>query len=36
MPLCEAEWDYRRFDIETLNALLKGEVQQLQDTYENL
>lgn len=36
MPFCTAEWDYRRFDIETLNALLKGEVQQLQDAYENL
>lgn len=35
IPLCEAEWDYRRFDIETLNTLLKGEVQQLQYAYED-
>lgn len=34
MPFCTAEWDYRRFDIETINALLKGEIQQLQDAYE--
>ena len=36
MPFCTAEWDYRRFDIETINALLKGEIQQLQDAYEDL
>ncbi|MGN0179417.1 MAG: plasmid pRiA4b ORF-3 family protein [Monoglobaceae bacterium] len=35
MPLCEIEWDYRRFDIEILNALLKSDVQKLQDAYEN-
>lgn len=35
MSLCEIEWDYRRFDIENLNALLKGEVQKLQYTYED-
>ena len=35
IPLCEAEWDYRRFDIETLNALLKYDVQKLQDAYED-
>lgn len=35
MPFCTAAWDYRRFDTETINALLKGEVQQLQDAYEN-
>lgn len=33
--LDEIEWDYRKFDIDTLNALLKGEIQQLQAAYED-
>ena len=35
IPLHEVEWDYRRFDMETLNALLKYDVQKLQDAYED-
>ena len=35
MPLFEIEWDYRIFDIKTLNALLKYDVQKLQDAYED-
>lgn len=29
-----AERNYRRFDAETINALLKGDVQRLQEAYE--
>ena len=35
MPGCKMEWDYRRFDIENFNALLKGDIQRLQDAYED-
>lgn len=34
MSFCTAEWDYRRFDIELLNVFLKGDVQRLQEAYE--
>lgn len=36
MPFCTAVWDYRRFDIKTINALLKSEIQRLLDVYEDL
>lgn len=35
MPSYKMEWDYRRFDIENFNALLKGDIQRLQDAYED-
>lgn len=34
MPSCEIEWDYRRFDIKSLNTLLKSDIQRLQEAYE--
>lgn len=30
----EIEWDYRDFDIKICNALLKGEIEQIQFAYE--
>ena len=34
MPSCEIEWDYRIFDIKSLNTLLKSDIQRLQEAYE--
>lgn len=34
MPSCKIEWDYRRFDIKSLNTLLKSDIQRLQEAYE--
>ena len=26
-------WDYRRFDLDNINALLKGEIEMIEDGY---
>ncbi len=31
----EVTWDYQRFDLKTLNALLKGTIQRMQENYED-
>lgn len=31
----EVSWDYKRFDLKTLNALLKGNIQRIEENYED-
>ena len=30
----EVSWDYKRFDLKTLNILLKGSIQRMKENYE--
>lgn len=36
VPFCVIGWDYRNFDINYLNTLLKSDVKLFQEAYENL